>query len=167
MNYLPTCTSRLVVQHLYQVSFKSMQGCRRSWKDKLWCNRMTEWRSKQTQNAPLPFYGGGIKTPTSYFSIKVMVKVTRSLINFKMTLKSFVRTSLEEMHAKYEVLISYCSKFIAKAEVDNKQTDKLTDRQTDRTKKYAPDLLIRFQPSNLWCSPTSKMMCCQWCLSNL
>ena len=37
MNYLPTCTSRLVVQHLYQVSFKSMQGCRRSWEDKLKC----------------------------------------------------------------------------------------------------------------------------------
>ena len=37
MNYLPTCTSTLVVQHLYQVSFKSMQGCRRSWEDKLKC----------------------------------------------------------------------------------------------------------------------------------
>ena len=37
MNYLPTCTSRLVVQHPYQVSFKSMKGCRRSWKDKLNC----------------------------------------------------------------------------------------------------------------------------------
>ena len=128
MNYLPTCTSRLVVQHPCQVSFKSMQGCRRSWEDKLkcvkilsvkdhnsakicrtwiisphalldlWCNipakfhsnpckdvggvektnfdgtewrndGMTEWRkdgrtegrTKQTLNAPLPFYGGGIK----------------------------------------------------------------------------------------------------------
>ena len=37
MNYLPTCTSRLVAQHPYQVSFKSMQGCRRSWEDKLKC----------------------------------------------------------------------------------------------------------------------------------
>ena len=37
MNYLLTCTSRLVVQHLCQVSFKSMQGCRRSWEDKLKC----------------------------------------------------------------------------------------------------------------------------------
>ena len=37
MNYLPTCTSRLVVQHPCQVSFKSMQGCRRSWEDKLKC----------------------------------------------------------------------------------------------------------------------------------
>ena len=45
MNYLPTCTSRLVVQHLYQVSFKSMQGCRRSWEDKLWCDGMTEGRN--------------------------------------------------------------------------------------------------------------------------
>ena len=68
MNYLPTCTSRLVVQHLYQVSFKSKKGCR-SWEDKLWCDGRTEWRNdrmtegrtKQTLNAPLPFYGGGIK----------------------------------------------------------------------------------------------------------
>ena len=37
MNYLPTCTSRLMVQHPCQVSFKSMQGCRRSWEDKLNC----------------------------------------------------------------------------------------------------------------------------------
>ena len=36
MNYLPTCTSRLVVQPC-QVSFKSMQRCRRSWEDKLKC----------------------------------------------------------------------------------------------------------------------------------
>ena len=34
-NYLPTCTSRLVVQHPCQLSFKSMQGCRRRWEDKL------------------------------------------------------------------------------------------------------------------------------------
>ena len=37
INYLPTCTSRLVAQHPYQVSFKSMQRCRRSWEDKLKC----------------------------------------------------------------------------------------------------------------------------------
>ena len=37
MNYLPTCTFRLVVQHPCQVSFKSMQRCRRSWEDKLKC----------------------------------------------------------------------------------------------------------------------------------
>ena len=37
MNYLPTCTSRLVAQHPCQVSFKSMKGCRRSWEDKLKC----------------------------------------------------------------------------------------------------------------------------------
>ena len=40
MNYLPTCTARLVVQHPCQVSFKSMQGCRRSWEDKLKCVRI-------------------------------------------------------------------------------------------------------------------------------
>ena len=37
MNYLPTCTSRLVVKHPCQVSSKSMKGCRRSWEDKLKC----------------------------------------------------------------------------------------------------------------------------------
>ena len=37
MNYLPTCTSRLVVQHLCHVSSKSIPGCRRSWEDKLKC----------------------------------------------------------------------------------------------------------------------------------
>ena len=111
MNYLPTCTSRLVVQHPCQVSFKSMQRCRRSWEDRLKCVKSvkdhnsaeicwtwitsphallhlwhnictkfhsnprkdeegvekknvdgTEWRTKQTLNAPLPFYGGGIKS---------------------------------------------------------------------------------------------------------
>ena len=61
MNYLPTCTFRLEVQHLYQVSFKSKQGCRRSWEDKLWWDGMTEGRTKQTLNASLPFYDGGIK----------------------------------------------------------------------------------------------------------
>ena len=37
MNYLPTCTSTLVVQHPCQVSFKSMQVCRRRREDKLKC----------------------------------------------------------------------------------------------------------------------------------
>ena len=37
MNYLHTCTLRLVVQHPCQVSFKSMQGCRGSWEDKIKC----------------------------------------------------------------------------------------------------------------------------------
>ena len=36
---LPACTSRLVVHYLYQVSYKSMQGCRRSWEDKLKCEK--------------------------------------------------------------------------------------------------------------------------------
>ena len=128
MNYLPTCTSRLVVQHPCQVSFKSMQGCRRSWEDKLKCVKIlsvkdhnsakicrtwiisphalldlwynipanfhsnpckdvggvektnfdvtegrndgrTEGRTKQTLNAPLPFYGGGIKSQNTQNSI--------------------------------------------------------------------------------------------------
>ena len=58
MNYLPTCTSRLVVQHLYQVSFKSMRGCRRSWEDKLWWDGRTEWRTNQTLNTPCHFMAG-------------------------------------------------------------------------------------------------------------
>ena len=33
------------------------------------------------------------------------------------------------MHAKYEVSISYGSKVIAKVKVDNRQTNKQTDRQ--------------------------------------
>ena len=37
MNNLPTRTSRLVVQHPCQVSYKSMQRCRRSWEEKLKC----------------------------------------------------------------------------------------------------------------------------------
>ena len=120
MDYLPTCTSGLVMQHPCQVSFKSMQQCRRSWEDKLKCVKIlsvkghnsvkigrkwiisphallylwynictkfhsnpckdvggvkktnfngtegrndgrTEWQTKQTLNAPLPFYGRGIK----------------------------------------------------------------------------------------------------------
>ena len=37
LNYLPTCSSRLVEQHSCQVSFKSIEWCRRSWEDKLKC----------------------------------------------------------------------------------------------------------------------------------
>ena len=37
MNYLPTCTPRFVEQRPCQISFKSTQGCRRSWEDKLKC----------------------------------------------------------------------------------------------------------------------------------
>ena len=38
------------------------------------------------------------------------------------------------MHAKYEVSISYGSKVIAKVKVDNRQTNKQTDRQMGGTK---------------------------------
>ena len=44
MNYLPTCTSTLVVQHPCQVSFKSMQECRRSWEDKLKCAKILSFK---------------------------------------------------------------------------------------------------------------------------
>ena len=65
-DYLPTCTSRLVVQHLYQVSFKSMQGCRRSWEEKLWCDGRTEWRNdgrtdKANTKSPLAILWRGHK----------------------------------------------------------------------------------------------------------
>ena len=42
------------------------------------------------------------------------------------------------MHAKYEVSISYSLKVIVKVKVDNK----LTDKQADKTKQYAPDYSI-------------------------
>ena len=60
MSYLLTCISRLVVQHPCQVLFKSMQGCRRSWDDKLWWDGITEGWTKQILNAPVPFYDGVI-----------------------------------------------------------------------------------------------------------
>ena len=46
----PTCTSRLVVQHLYQVSLKSMQGCKRCWEVKLWWEGRTEGRKDGMTN---------------------------------------------------------------------------------------------------------------------
>ena len=60
------------------------------------------------------------QNPKGYFSLKVKVKVTRSL-----TLVSFERS----MRAKYEVSISYCSKVIGKIKIDNRQTDRQTNRQ--------------------------------------
>ena len=65
MNYLPTCKSRLVEAQLYQVSFKSVKGCRRSSDDKL---GGTEWWND------VPFYGGGIikiLTVSFYFLLLV------------------------------------------------------------------------------------------------
>ena len=50
------------------------------------------------------------------------------------------------MHAKYEVSISYSSKVIAKVKVDNRQTDRPTNKQTNietGQKQYAPDHSIR------------------------
>ena len=73
------------------------------------------------------------KLEKSFLSFKVKVKVTRSL-----TLESLERASLVD--AKYEVSISYGSNVIAKVKVDNRQTDKKTDRQD---KKNAPDHSIR------------------------
>ena len=60
MNYLPTCTSRLLVQHPCQVSFKSMQGCRRSWEDKLWRDGMTD-KAKFNTKCPLAILWRGHK----------------------------------------------------------------------------------------------------------
>ena len=108
MNYLLTCTSRLVVHHLYQVSFKSMQGCRRSWEDKLWCDGrtewrkdgMTEWRTKQTLNAPLPFYGGGIKIfqavlcPTQLFQWKLICTFNQHCLSYQISNRLQFNSSL-------------------------------------------------------------------------
>ena len=58
------------------------------------------------------------------FSRKAKVKVTRC--NFKGNLEWI-------MHAKYEVSISYSSKVIAKVKVDNRQAEKQTKKQTDRS----------------------------------
>ena len=64
-DYLPTCNSRLVVQHLYQVSFKSMQGCRRSWEDKRWWDGMTD---KANTSYPHAILGGGMKITVRFCS---------------------------------------------------------------------------------------------------
>ena len=50
------------------------------------------------------------------------------------------------MHAKYEVSISYGSKDIAKVKVDNRQTDKQTDRQD---KNNMPPI-IRYGGIRIW-----------------
>ena len=144
MNYLPTCTSTLVVQHLYQVSFKSMEGCR-SWEDKLkcviilsfkghnsakicrtwiisphallhsWYNictkfhsnpckdvgvektnfDMTEGRTKQTLNAPLPFYGGGI-IKRAHFHI---------LVSVTLIMTSCLNTNTSSLEWKLQIFI--------------------------------------------------------------
>ena len=47
------------------------------------------------------------------------------------------------MHAKYEGSISYHSKVIAKVKVDDKETNRRTNKQTDRTKTICPDHSIR------------------------
>ena len=88
MNYLPTCTSRLVVQHLYQVLFKSIQGCRRRWEDKLWWDGMTEGRTKQTLSAPLAILWRGHKneryamtTPVERVSLLQVTVTSQSVCN--------------------------------------------------------------------------------------
>ena len=55
------------------------------------------------------------KSKMAIFSMKVMVKVTRSLI-----VVSIKRVHLLSMHAKYEVYISYSSKFMAKVNIFNR-----------------------------------------------
>ena len=124
-----------MAQHSCQVSFKSMQGCRRSWEDTLKCVKilsvkghnsakicrtwitsshsnpckdvggvqktnfdgtdgrkdgMTEWRTKQTLNAPLPFYGGGHKNKFLIFKIHFLVFETRYMFNCFMFMLKFI-----------------------------------------------------------------------------
>ena len=52
------------------------------------------------------------------------------------------------MHAKYEVSISYGSKVIANVKVDNRQTDRQTNKETGQ-KQYAPDHSIRGHKKNV------------------
>ena len=49
MNYFPTCISILVVQHPYQVSFKSIQECR-SWEDQLKCIKILSVKGHNYKN---------------------------------------------------------------------------------------------------------------------
>ena len=51
------------------------------------------------------------------------------------------------MHAKYEVSTLNDSKVIAKVKVDNRQTDRQTNRQRGQ-KQYAPDHSIRGHKNN-------------------
>ena len=65
-------------------------------------------------------------------------KVQKAILA-SLTLVSLERGSLvRSMHAKYEVSIAYGSKVIAKVKVDNRQTDRQINKQTDRTKTICP-----------------------------
>ena len=59
---------------------------------------------------------------------------------------------LWSMHAKYEVSISYGSKVLAKVKVDNRQTDKQTDRtKTICPRSFDPEALkTLFSPQRSW-----------------
>ena len=84
MNYLPACTSRFVVQHLYQVSFKSMQGCRRSWEDKLWRDGMTD---KANTKCPLAILWQGHKKRYSEY---IVIDRCLNVWNWKIILEHYV-----------------------------------------------------------------------------
>ena len=74
---------------------------------------------------------GGNKNPKlAISSIKAMVNVTRSF-----TLVLFERVSLVEVHAKYEVSISYDSKVMAKVIIFLQESQSQTDRVADRLDK--------------------------------
>ena len=156
-----------MVQHPCQVSFKSIQGCRRSWEDKQTCVKIlsvkdhnsakicrtwiisphallncwfniptklhsnpckdvggvektnfdgtegrndgrTEWRTKQTLNAPLPFYDGGIKNVWNKTSVVVgywsqKVKTNKTVWNSE-TLFVFIMNNevYEDVKCSYE-----------------------------------------------------------------
>ena len=86
MNYLPTCTSRLVVQHPCQVSFKSMQECSRSWEDKLWWDGRMEGRNdgrmdKANTKCPLAILWRGIKMVAGLVSSTQQFKLVHTSFN--------------------------------------------------------------------------------------
>ena len=63
------------------------------------------------------------------------------------------------MHAKYEVSISYCSKVvIAKVKVDNRQTDRQSNKWTDRQDKNNMPPIIQSWEKIF--SPFCVALCC-------
>ena len=79
INYHPTCTSRLVVQHSCKVSFKSMQGCRRCWEDELKCVKIVSVKDHLSNINYLPTCTSRLVVQHPYqVSFKSMQRCRRS-----------------------------------------------------------------------------------------
>ena len=114
MNYLPKCTSRLVVQHSCHISVKSMQQCRRSWEELDMClwnmeapggNKVKIWQKSASPTFwphPTP---GACDVSEVWGTHRVQVWWLYHHRNFK-----------------------YCTLFVSGTEL---RTDKRTNRQTD------------------------------------